>query len=324
MPLYRVEAFVEEALQSVLRQTYPLVELIVIDDCSPDKSLQRAEETIKIFNDKNYSVKFIRHPKNLGATAARINGVKAATGKWLLFLDSDDYWNSENFLEKVVNTLEEEGGDLMIFNYIELFQHSQRRAKLKEYTNSKDLVLSFFRGVSPAFLCNKCFLRERFMSYLSLWKEGDNMWEDMQIVPPYVQDCKKICYSQVPYLIYRRTNEHSITRDHSVQNVQSKRNVLQRLEDYFSLHLSKEDFLLYQSVLRETALTIEVGLLAKASYKEMCQILKVKQKEIYSYTKNFNRVTRYLLRCAILCYRMYLPYLSYLIIRLKECLQRMR
>ena len=98
LPVYNVERYIAEAIQSVLNQTYTNFELLVIDDESPDRSI----EICRTFQDPR--IKII-HQKNRGLAGARNTGIRHATGDYLAFLDSDDAWLPEK-LEKHLAHLE--------------------------------------------------------------------------------------------------------------------------------------------------------------------------------------------------------------------------
>lgn len=86
VPVYNAEKFIRETIQSVLDQTYTNFELLLVDDCSRDKSA----EVIESFEDER--VILLRQEQNAGAYAARNRGLKEAKGRYIAFLDSDDCW----------------------------------------------------------------------------------------------------------------------------------------------------------------------------------------------------------------------------------------
>jgi glycosyltransferase involved in cell wall biosynthesis len=85
IPAYNREKTIGRAIQSVLNQTYPAQEIIVVDDGSNDNTIQEALTACP-------SCRIVRSSCNLGAPSARALGVEAATGQWIAFLDSDDHW----------------------------------------------------------------------------------------------------------------------------------------------------------------------------------------------------------------------------------------
>ena len=93
IPTYNRAHLLGRAVQSVLNQSYQDFEIIVVDDGSTDDT----EEVIKEFQEQDKRIRYIRHEKNKGGSAARDTGIKAARGEYIAFQDSDDEW----FLEKL-------------------------------------------------------------------------------------------------------------------------------------------------------------------------------------------------------------------------------
>jgi glycosyltransferase involved in cell wall biosynthesis len=98
IPVYKVENYIEDTVKSVIAQTYPDWELLIIDDESPDRSIEICQQ----FDDPR--IKII-HQKNQGLAGARNTGIRHATGEYLAFLDGDDLWEPKK-LEKHVDHLE--------------------------------------------------------------------------------------------------------------------------------------------------------------------------------------------------------------------------
>ena len=91
IPIYKVEFYIERCLESVFNQIYRNLEIILVDDCSPDKSMDIAKEIIeKSENTNDLSFIFVKHDINKGLSAARNSGTKVATGDYIYYLDSDD------------------------------------------------------------------------------------------------------------------------------------------------------------------------------------------------------------------------------------------
>lgn len=97
LPVYNVGRYIERCLVSCVHQTYGNIEIIVVDDCGQDDSIQQAER----FAEKDSRVKIVRNSQNLGTFHARRVGVENATGEYVLFLDPDDALDLEA-VEKIV------------------------------------------------------------------------------------------------------------------------------------------------------------------------------------------------------------------------------
>ena len=96
MPSYNTAKYIKESIQSVLAQTYPDGELIIVDDCSTDNT----DEVVQPFlSDER--IKYFKNEKNSGAAISRNRALREAKGRWIAFLDSDDLWLPEK-LEKQI------------------------------------------------------------------------------------------------------------------------------------------------------------------------------------------------------------------------------
>jgi len=104
VPVYNVENLIDETINSVLSQTEENFELILVDDCSTDSSV----EHILKYDDPR--VRLIRQPRNMGAYAARNRGVDEAQGRYLCYLDSDDLWEKEKLARELAFLKEHNAG----------------------------------------------------------------------------------------------------------------------------------------------------------------------------------------------------------------------
>lgn len=95
MPAYNAENFIKQSIGSVVLQTYNHWELIIIDDCSTDKTM----EIVQNINDER--IKLVQMEFNSGAAKARNEGIKIARGEFLAFLDSDDFWTKTKLSDQI-------------------------------------------------------------------------------------------------------------------------------------------------------------------------------------------------------------------------------
>lgn len=112
IPVYNVEQYLNTCVQSVLAQTFTDFELILVDDGSKDTSGALCDELAQ----SNARIRVI-HQENQGLSGARNTGINAATGDYLLFLDSDDWWASSDCLQKIADRLSVTNVDVLSFNY---------------------------------------------------------------------------------------------------------------------------------------------------------------------------------------------------------------
>ena len=110
VPIYKVEEYLDVCVQSIRCQTYPCLEIILVDDGSPDSCPQLCDRYAR--EDSRITV---IHKKNGGLGDARNAGAKRAQGKYLLFVDSDDRIR-EDLVSITVQTAEDSGADVVIFD----------------------------------------------------------------------------------------------------------------------------------------------------------------------------------------------------------------
>ena len=108
LPIYNVENYIEKCMESVLNQTYKNIEIILVDDGSPDNCPIICDQYVKEDN----RVKVV-HKENGGLSDARNAGIKVANGDYITFIDSDDYVDKD-YVEFLYNTIEETDADIAI------------------------------------------------------------------------------------------------------------------------------------------------------------------------------------------------------------------
>ena len=112
IPVYNVELYIEKSLLSVLNQSYPNLEIIIVDDCGTDNSIKIVEDLSKN-HPKGGSIRILNQPQNKGLGEARNRAIEEASGKYLYFLDSDDFIEPET-IKIMVDQAEEHGSDIVI------------------------------------------------------------------------------------------------------------------------------------------------------------------------------------------------------------------
>lgn len=99
IPVYNVEAYIEDCIASVMAQDYEQLEVLIVDDCTPDRSIEIVKKMISNYKGPHI-YKIIRHTRNGGLSTARNSGIHEATGEFIYFLDSDDF-----IVEKAISNL---------------------------------------------------------------------------------------------------------------------------------------------------------------------------------------------------------------------------
>lgn len=126
IPVYNVEKYIGECLESIITQSYQNIEIICVDDCSPDNS----HTIIKQYAEKDDRIKYIKHNENLFQGGARNTGIKNAEGYYVTFIDSDDYLLHKDCYLQSIKLLEESNADISIFSFSELKNNKMDNYKL--------------------------------------------------------------------------------------------------------------------------------------------------------------------------------------------------
>jgi len=183
VPVYNVEKYVEACLQSIMAQTYAgPVECILVDDCGKDDSIDIAERMIAGY-EGTIRFRVLHHPHNRGLSAARNTGVEAASGDYLLFVDSDDELTPD-CIELLEKPLAEASFDLVVGDTATIGNddlHEYLRLKLDDGTvlRSADIISHYrteWNMMAQAKLLKTSFIRQNHL----LFKEGiiheDELW----------------------------------------------------------------------------------------------------------------------------------------------------
>ncbi|KQI56205.1 beta-1,3 galactosyltransferase, partial [Campylobacter jejuni] len=229
LPTYNVEKYIARALESCINQTFKDIEIIVVDDCGNDKSIDIAKE----YASKDDRIKIIHNEENLKLLRARYEGAKVATSPYIMFLDSDDY------LE--LNACEWVGGgkiDLLCFEaFITNAKKSIKKLNIKQGKyNNKEFTMQILKTKNPfwtmwAKIIKKDIYLKAF-NMLNLKKEIKiNMAEDALLYYPLTILSNEIFYLTQP-LYTQHVNSNSITNNiNSLEaNIQEHKIVLNVLK----------------------------------------------------------------------------------------------
>lgn len=126
IPIYKVENYLRQCVDSVLSQTFNDYELILVDDGSPDGCPAICDS----YASQDNRIKVI-HKANGGLSDARNAGLDIAQGEYVLFLDSDDWWDNSAFLQRLNQTIEKDNADVIIFGMKKYYSSDNRMGDVR-------------------------------------------------------------------------------------------------------------------------------------------------------------------------------------------------
>lgn len=162
IPIYNVEKYLTECLQSLLAQTYKNLEIILVDDGSPDNCGKICDKYAK----KDSRIKVL-HKKNGGLSDARNNGINIATGKYICFIDSDDYVD-KCFIEKLYRNMKKDNVKLIQCNILRVDEKCNILKKVGydtcEIKSGKEIIKEQYgvHVIENTVVWNKMYAKELF------------------------------------------------------------------------------------------------------------------------------------------------------------------
>lgn len=213
IPVYKVEKYLNKCINSVINQTYSNLEIILVDDGSPDNCGNICDNYAK----KDKRIKVI-HKQNGGLSSARNAGLEIATGSLISFIDSDDYVDIK-MLEELKNNMEKYNSDISVCNFYKKYKFIKKiKTKVnkeyvfqnkEKYTEAKDGN----RCINPC-AWNKLYKKEIFNNIR--YPEG-KIFEDSYVIYDIADTVDKISYTPKALYFYR-ARKSSITKSKKKNN----------------------------------------------------------------------------------------------------------
>lgn len=180
IPVYNAEKFLEDTLCSVLSQTWPVFEVILIDDASTDQTAQIA----MFYQGKDSRIRYYLNPENAGVSYSRSRGISLASYRWIAFLDSDDLWR-EDKLEQQVKLITTHPGIRLCYTGSSYFTNNREKAvyvPVPETVTLKQLLRKNIIPCSSVLIDKECFqefsmkhddAHEDYLLWLNLLRRGN-------------------------------------------------------------------------------------------------------------------------------------------------------
>lgn len=215
IPIYNVENYLEQCIISVVHQTYKNLEIILVNDGSPDNSLEICEQ----WKREDSRIKLI-NKDNGGLSDARNCGLRVSSGELVLFVDSDD-WISINMVENMVNEMIQNDVDLVVCDFIRAFPDGFMEKNNKQDFPPKVVSVDEFLKLvlEDKVVTNHAWRRLYKKKYIpeEVFPKNRN-FEDIFSTPKFVKNISKVLIVNDAYYYYR-VNDSSIVNNLNYKNV---------------------------------------------------------------------------------------------------------
>ena len=293
VPVYNVEQYIKECLDSIINQTYKDYEIIIVNDGTKDKSMDIV---------KKYKVKTINQ-ENQGISAARNNGVKHAKGEYLLFVDSDDTIEKE-LLQKLANSLNDKP-EVVRFQIQEVYEdQSKKEYKETGFSTCKG-EKAFSKICKYHFVENPCcyaIKRSYYQKEKYEFAKGF-LHEDFGLIPLVIMKASRV--KSIDFIGYNyRQRQNSIMSTNNREKTKKKVNDFLRHYIFLTNEINKTnlDATVFKSFIANS-LILKITELRGKDYKEYKKILKEERVFDQILADTFPRkIKKVLLKISPKCY----------------------
>ena len=243
VPIYNAEKSVARCIDSILSQEYTDFELILCDDGSTDKSGQIIDE----YREKDERIRVL-HKENTGVSDTRNQGIAVAKGKYIQFLDADD-WITVDATKLLVRTMKEGGCDLVISDFYRVIgERISHKGDIDADGILTQEEFAEYMMVNPAdfyygVLWNKLYKREIIEKYHLKMDESVSWCEDFLFNLEYLLHTKRIAALQVPIYYYMKTEGSLATQGINLsKTIKMKISVFEYYNDFYKHVYEEEDY----------------------------------------------------------------------------------
>lgn len=223
---YNIEKYIDEAIKSVLNQSFDNYEIIIIDDCSTDGT----QEVINKYSSSK-NVKIYQTKKNTGTAGGPRNlGIKYAQGEYILFLDGDDKLYNENVLLNINNLIGDNEYDLLYLSYQDLGNKNELRISNKQNTTKEARIVCDVSFSVSSRCWNKKFLINNNIKFI----EGMYYEDEVFCMKANVL-AKKTTYGEFPIFNYRRNRKGSVMSTPTIKKCSDWYRMLAELIDLINI-----------------------------------------------------------------------------------------
>lgn len=219
VPIYNVESYVERCIQSLLAQTLEEIEIILIEDGSPDRSGEICDR----YEAKDKRIRVI-HQENLGVSMARNRGVSIAKGEYIGFVDPDDFV-TEDMYERLYGAIKQYEADIAVCR-MQKVENNRQLSSIEESETKKPLILNHTEALRELFkgrlyrfsLCNKLFSRSCFKEVSFPKGRG---YEDLSTSYKLFSNAQNTVYIDFIGYIYIRRENSALHSPYSEKKLQA-------------------------------------------------------------------------------------------------------
>ena len=274
VPVYGVENYIEKCCHSLFKQSYEDTEYIFVDDCSPDKSISVLQEVLKDYPHRQQQVKIIHHTMNKGLSAARNTAMDAATGDYVMHVDSDDYLEIDAVKLSVEKAIESQA-DMVVFDMNIVYSDKTVYSSARVSSNRLQYLHDIIRRDCSVCVCGALYKRSLYQENHIRAIEGLNYGEDYVTKPRLVYHSNKVVALPMPLYNYVKYNASSYTQLVTKKSIQDVLFAIDILLSFFKEKSQSDKEIDYKEIEKELKIRNKVFLLEYCSKSNRSYVLKL-------------------------------------------------
>ena len=233
VPIYGVEKYIERCAISLFEQSYDNIEYIFVNDCTKDRSIDILQSVIARYPNRRDAVRIIKHECNRGLAATRNTAVAAATGDFIMHVDSDD-WIEVKTVESCIEVQKRNNADIVTYGLVEHYSPERNKKRMIPNKNVDSFAIEILKGNTYPVIWNKLIRKSLYIDYHIACLDGINMGEDLQVTPLLCYNAKRIEVIHDCFYHYNLENVGAYTKSFSAEKVEQTWATLLHLTRYFS------------------------------------------------------------------------------------------
>ncbi len=226
IPVYGVEKYIERCARSVFEQTYENLDIVFVDDCTPDNSITILKRVIIEYPQRSNQIRIIPHKQNCGIAATRNTLVAAAKGEFIVHVDSDD-WMELDAVELLIRRQQETNADIVTAK-----AYWYQKDKIVDYAdggmsdNKEEVIKGLLELRFSHTLWRRLIRASLYREHSITYCEGVNIDEDLQVVIPLFYFSNSVSYVDAYTYHYWNVDDTSLTlsylNDYNLQDMSEK------------------------------------------------------------------------------------------------------
>lgn len=303
IPVYNAQKHIGKCIESLLNQTYTNIQIVIVNDGSKDDSQIICEEYAK----KDKRIKLVNQP-NGGEGAARNTGLKEADGKYLCFVDADDYVK-EDFIENFYNLHKKYNSELSICGFTELKGEeiiNETSGNVEQLNQAQAMEKLLKEDSFKGYVWNKMFKMDIIREHKLQFDVTLAVWTDVLFVFNYMEHIDRVAFDPTPkyYYIYVENSasheqNHVLGVSKSYSAIRAKEQMIDKIPEGY---IGVDRQIRIRFVQSALAVLRNIGYLGEGKgtkfYTGSLETIKKYQKDVYKY---LNKKEKILVRVCLIC-----------------------